>query len=53
MRVCEVGFSAMIGNKVQKKATIVELLAFEITEIAVDIGAVINRNRKQTHTSYT
>ncbi|XP_066465575.1 zinc finger BED domain-containing protein 5-like [Tiliqua scincoides] len=51
---CEVGFSAMVGikNRFRNKLQLSNSLRLKITNIDVDINAVINSNRKQAHPSH-
>lgn len=51
---CELGFSAMVGikNRFRNKLQLPNSLRLKITNIDVDINAVINSNRKQAHPSH-
>ncbi|XP_066480661.1 zinc finger BED domain-containing protein 5-like [Tiliqua scincoides] len=51
---CEVGFSAMmeLKNKSRNKQQLSNSLRLKITNINVDVNAVINSNRKQAHPSH-
>ena len=53
--LCEVGLSAMtaIKNKYRNKLQVEKSLCLKVTNIIVDIDAVIRSSRKQAHCSHT
>ena len=53
--LCEVGFSAMttIKNKYRNKLQVENSLCLKVTNIIVDVDAVIRNSRKQAHCSHT